>query len=281
MSIQEKKANINGINTFYIESGQGELIVFLHGVPSYSYLWHNTMTFLEDNFRVIAPDLPGYAKSDSLPDYTLETYGQWLDGFCQFVGQNQKITLVVHDVGGMIGVDYALKYRDRIERLIITDTILTEDDLTLFMKLFLGRAGLWLYYKQNKTMFKMFLRNVAFNQIEKISNEKLDKYFDIYKRDKKERAFKKALADFRALPVDHITSRFGEIVFPTLIIWAEKDKLLPLSIAERMKNAIEGANLVTIENAGHFFQEEEPQKLATHVKEFIHRTSNKKTATTV
>jgi cis-3-alkyl-4-acyloxetan-2-one decarboxylase len=117
---------VNGNNMHYLDEGQGEAIVMLHGNPTWSYFYRHLVLGLRANFRCLVPDHIGMGLSakpsaDAYP-YTLsrrvDDLSQWLD---QVLPQGQ-ITLVVHDWGGMIGLAWAVANPTRIKRLVILNT---------------------------------------------------------------------------------------------------------------------------------------------------------------
>lgn len=120
----ESQKDISGVSTFFLNGGKGEPIIFLHGVPSFSFLWRKVMSKLIDNFAVYAPDLPGYARSEAPADYSLDGYSKWLLEFCNYCS-NKKINLVVHDAGGPISLAFALKHQERVKRLVVMNTIVS------------------------------------------------------------------------------------------------------------------------------------------------------------
>lgn len=122
-----------GIAMSYLDEGpsDGELVVMLHGNPSWSYLWRHLVSGLSDRYRCIVPDHIGMGlsdKPDDAPDaqprydYTLQSRVDDLDRLLQHLGITGPITLAVHDWGGMIGFGWALSHHAQVKRLVITNT---------------------------------------------------------------------------------------------------------------------------------------------------------------
>jgi haloalkane dehalogenase len=113
-----KYAEVLGSKMHYIESGEGDPIVFIHGIPTSSYLWRNIIPYLNDYGRCIALDLIGCGKSDKLKSvaYTLDDHIRYVEAFIKNLNL-QKITLVVHGWGSVIGLDYAAKYPENIRAI--------------------------------------------------------------------------------------------------------------------------------------------------------------------
>lgn len=115
-----------GIRMHYLDEGQGEPVLMLHGNPSWSYYWRKLVLGLRDGYRCIVPDHVGMGLSDKPGDkayrYTLQSRVDDLDALMAHLDLGEKITLAVHDWGGMIGFGWALKHAHRIKRLVILNT---------------------------------------------------------------------------------------------------------------------------------------------------------------
>lgn len=112
----------------YVDVGEGEPVVFLHGNPTSSFLWRNVIPYLSDGYRCIAPDLIGMGDSDKLPDsgpgsYTLSEHREYLDGLLSQLDLGDRVTLVVHDWGSGLGFDWANRHRDRIGGIAYMEAI--------------------------------------------------------------------------------------------------------------------------------------------------------------
>ena len=272
MDISETKQRVAGIETFYLHGGKGRPIIFLHGVPSSSYLWRNVMSPLGEDFSCYAPDLPGYAGSGNPPSFSLAEYSKWLFNFKNFVAKGEKVNLVVHDLGGPIGLSYLLEHPQEVDRLVIMDTIFSSKDLNFLMKIIINPGVVWAYLTlTNRTGFKWVMKQTIY-QKDKLDEDTINRYYQVFLRDKKERTteriFNLVKADLDKIVGDNIS----QITCPTLILWAEKDFALPLSIAAKITAKIKNSTLKILPNCGHFSQEDEPGKVASAIKEFLEIT---------
>lgn len=118
-----KTITIDGQQMSYVDEGQGETILFVHGTPSWSFEWRGLIKALAPNYRCIAPDHIGFGLSAKPKDYnyTSQQHAANLDAFITALGLTD-IILVVHDFGGPIGLNYAVNNPDNIKRLIILNT---------------------------------------------------------------------------------------------------------------------------------------------------------------
>ena len=117
--------DIRGFRYHYIDEGQGDPILMVHGNPTWSYYFRHLILDLKNKYRVIVPDHIGCGLSSKPDDqaysYTLADRIHDLELFCQALDLN-KLTLVLHDWGGMIGLGFATAHVEKIKRLIITNT---------------------------------------------------------------------------------------------------------------------------------------------------------------
>ena len=117
-----------GLSMSYLDEGprDGEVVVMLHGNPSWSYYWRNLVSGLSDRYRCIVPDHIGMGFSakpdDSAYDYTLQSRVDDLAALLGHLGIDGPVTVAVHDWGGMIGFGWALTHAEQVKRLVITNT---------------------------------------------------------------------------------------------------------------------------------------------------------------
>ncbi|MGY1844666.1 haloalkane dehalogenase [Modestobacter sp. SYSU DS0875] len=114
----------------YVDVGEGDPIVFLHGNPTSSYLWRNVIPHVQHLGRCIAPDLIGMGESDKLPDpgpgsYSFDRHAEFLAGFLDAVGVTERVTLVLHDWGSGLGFDWAAQHPDAVRGIAFTEAIVT------------------------------------------------------------------------------------------------------------------------------------------------------------
>ena len=124
----KKFVNVNGRQMAYVERGEGDPIVFLHGNPTSSYLWREVMAQCEGSGRLLAPDLIGMGDSDKLEDsgpdsYRFVEHAAYLDGWFEAVGATDNVTLVIHDWGSALGFDWANRQRDRVKGICYMEAI--------------------------------------------------------------------------------------------------------------------------------------------------------------
>ena len=122
-------AQVNGNWMHYLDEGKqnADILLMLHGNPSWSFLFRKPVQALKENYRCLVPDHIGMGLSDK-PDqidyqHTLSNRVDDLEQLLDQLDVNKNITLILHDWGGMIGMTYACRFPDRIKRLVITNTV--------------------------------------------------------------------------------------------------------------------------------------------------------------
>ena len=112
---ERQKVEVHGLNMAYVERGEGDPIVFVHGNPTSSYLWRNVLPHAESKGRCVALDLIGMGDSDKLPEsgpesYTFAEHRYYFDAALEALGVRDNVTLVVHDWGSALGFDWAHRH---------------------------------------------------------------------------------------------------------------------------------------------------------------------------
>ncbi|MGI9595768.1 MAG: haloalkane dehalogenase [Acidimicrobiales bacterium] len=130
---QKKNATVEGRTMAYVDEGEGDAIVFLHGNPTSSYLWRNIMPHVADQGRIIAPDLIGMGDSEKLPDtgpesYTFVEHRRYLHGLLDQLDLGNRVTLVIHDWGSALGFNWAHLNPDRVLGIAYMEAIVKPID---------------------------------------------------------------------------------------------------------------------------------------------------------
>jgi haloalkane dehalogenase len=181
---EKQRVNVKGLEMAYVEIGQGDPILFLHGNPTSSYLWRNIMPHLVERGRCIAPDLIGMGDSDKLPrsavfSYTYAQHRQYLDGFIDAVAPDGPVTLVIHDWGSALGFDWARRHSERVAGIAYMEAVLAPLEWETFPAEFRpvfeamrSPAGEALVLEQN-----IFIEQILPGAIQrKLSEEEMNEY---------------------------------------------------------------------------------------------------------
>lgn len=125
---EKKRQRVAGHEMAYVEVGEGDPIVLLHGNPTSSYLWRNVIPHLQSLGRCIAPDLIGMGDSEKLPDsgpgsYRFVEHRRHLDALLEALHVRERVTLVLHDWGSALGFDWANRHRDAVKGIAYMEAI--------------------------------------------------------------------------------------------------------------------------------------------------------------
>lgn len=129
MPYQKQFVDVDGLRLAYVEEGQGDPIVLLHGNPTSSYLWRNVVPHLVNSGRVIVPDLVGQGDSDKLPAeqgperYSFEVVYDYLNKQLAALGCDANVTLVIHDWGSALGFHWAQHHADAVNGIAYMEGI--------------------------------------------------------------------------------------------------------------------------------------------------------------
>lgn len=260
----------------YVDEGQGEPVVFVHGTPTWSFVWRQQIKSLSRTHRCIAPDHLGFGLSDKPADfaYTPEAHARNLE---QLIGhlQLKDITLVVHDFGGPIGLNYALRHPENVKRIVLLNTwmwSLEEERQIMKISSFMsGSVGRFLYL--NLGFSPRMLLPKGYHERRHLSKDVLRHYLKPLNnaRNRLGTWYFAAALKASASWFDQLWQQREKLRgIPMLILWGEKDALLPLSLLEKWQKTYPEAT-VRRYKAGHFVQEEKGGEIADALKEFMPR----------
>ena len=286
MPYQKHSGEVLGRKMAYVEVGQGDPIVFLHGNPTSSYLWRNIIPFLADRGRCIAPDLIGMGDSEKLPEsdpnaYTFVEHRRYLDALLVALGVERQVTLVVHDWGSALGFDWANRHRDAIRGIAYMEAIVqpltwtqwNEQARSIFQG-FRSPAGEKLILERN-----LFVEAVLPGSIQrKLTDAEMEEYRRPYREPGESR--RPTLTWPRQIPIDGEPADVTEIVrqyaawlattpLPKLFINAEPGAILigsQRAFCRTWPNQTE----VTVPGS-HFIQEDSPDQIGEALAAWYHQ----------
>ncbi|MES0491970.1 MAG: alpha/beta fold hydrolase [Leptospirales bacterium] len=257
-----KTENIDGYKMSYVDEGVGDNLLFIHGTPSWSFEFRKLIVGLKGKFRCIAPDHIGFGLS-AKPigiDYSPAGHAIRLKLFIEKL-QLKQIHLVVHDFGGPVGLSTAMEIPGNILSISILNTWMWSlneySHFTTPAKLIQTGLGKFLYEKLNFSA-KVLIKGGFFDK-RKLTKRIHDQYKNAQDKDARKAAYQFALSLLGASSwYDELWDKRFELQnIPTTIFWGMNDKLLPANLLlDKWKVGFPNANVIEIENAGHFPQEE-------------------------
>lgn len=269
-----------GIRLAYVDAGSGPAVLLLHGEPTWSFLWRKVMPpLLAAGFRCIAPDLPGFGRSDKPIEDSWYSYERHTAAIVSLVDHLKlaHATFVMHDWGGPIGLRVATIERpNAVSRLVVMDTGIFTGDQTM--------SDEWLRFRA----FVAAHPDVPIPRLIRGGCKRPvpDEVFAAYDAPFPTAASKAGARRFPELiPLtpDAPSAAAGRAVFdrlsldqrPVLVLWADSDRVLPVdpvgrAFARLFRRAEE---LVVIEDAGHFLQEDQGEVVGNTVADWLRRTA--------
>ncbi|HST32385.1 MAG TPA: haloalkane dehalogenase [Solirubrobacteraceae bacterium] len=258
---EQQYREVDGLRLAHIDEGEGAPVIFMHGEPTWSFLWRKVIPPVRDaGFRCVAPDLAGFGGSDKPTDIGWYSYDRHSELAATLLTDLdlRGATIVVHDWGGPIGLRLAVEHPERIERIVILDT-----------GLFTGRQRMtdaW-------TAFRDFVERtedlpIGFLVRGACKHDPGDDVVAAYDAPYPNAASK---AGARAFPLliprapdepgaaagQRVQDSLREDKRPKLVLWADSDPILPPNVGERFAEAVGAAAPRPIEDASHFLQEDQ------------------------
>ena len=275
---------VKGKNLAYIDEGEGDAIVFIHGNPTSSYLWRNIAPNFNSSHRVIVPDLMGMGDSEKLdgidnPGYSFNGQYDYLEEFLDQLNLGQQIHLVIHDWGCGLGLKYARLHSDSILSISFMEGVtvpLTWDQWpytgTKIFKLFRSEAGEELILDKNFFVERLLLHDPINPMSEESKNEYLRPFVNSGEDRRPTLTFPRNIP-FNEEPLDthneikmnadfHSTSDI-----PKLFINADPGFLLVGTQRDEVRSWV-NTKEVTVKG-NHFIQEDSPEDITNHIKDFL------------
>jgi haloalkane dehalogenase len=264
---------LDGLRLAHLDEGTGPPVLFVHGEPTWSFLWRKVIPPVRDaGFRCIAPDLVGFGRSDkprALDFYSYDRHVALAATLLEDLDV-RGATIVVHDWGGLIGLRLAVEHAERIERLVILDT-----------GLFTGRQRMTATW----TAFRDFVERTEDLPVGMLvrggcKTDPGEEVIAAYDAPYPNAASK---AGARAFPLlvpsspDAPGAAAGRRVLDamhedrraTLMLWGDSDAVLPLAVAERFAKAIGRPAPRVIADAGHFLQEDQGPLIGSLIADWL------------
>ncbi len=266
---------VDGAQLHYIDEGQGEVILFVHGTPSWSFEFRNVIKYLSKKYRCIALDHIGFGLSDkpSGYDYSIQNHTATLLKLINHLQLNQ-FTMLVHDFGGIIGLAAAEQIPDKISKLIILNTwcrSIQDEPEYKKMKGILGSPLMPFLYRYFNFSAKYILP-AAFGERSRLTPEVHQQYLKPF-GNAGERNGTVSFAKSLLRDQDYYES-IGKMLpvlknKPVLIIWGMKDAFITEKHLLWMQEQFPTAEVVKYEDAGHFVLEEKSVVAGPVIEAFL------------
>lgn len=262
---QEKSVTIFGAKIRYLEAGDAAKpnVILLHGLGGQAENWQFNIAALSAKYHVIALDQIGFGKSDKpMLKYRVGTYVDFLDKFMSEL-KIEKASLVGNSLGGWVSALTAIKYPNRVEKIVLADAAgLRPNDIDFKLIYSLNYST----RDEVRTLVKMVFYNQTIFGSEPFIEESMRQRVlanDAYTIN--------SLIESIKREEDFLDGRLSTIKKPTLIIWGKQDGLLKLADGERFNREIAGSQFVVFDQCGHVPQVEKAVDFNAEVLKFLEK----------
>jgi haloalkane dehalogenase len=267
--------DVDGGRMHYVDEGSGDPLLFLHGNPTWSFLFRRLVKAFRGEYRCVAPDHLGCGLSDKP-----QTWRYDLAGHVENVEKLalaldlRRITLVVHDWGGPIGFGFARRHPERIARLVVTNTAAFPAKAPLRLRIcrapwigevlvrqlngFAGLATSLAVTRPLSNAARKGYRLPYRNPDDRVAIARFVQDIPLSPRDRsweELRAIEASLESFRSLPA--------------CILWGERDAVFTPAFREEWQRRLPGATVLRLPDAGHWLFEDEPERIETFLRAFL------------
>ena len=275
-----------GLSMSYLDEGprDGEVVVMLHGNPSWSYYWRTLVSGLSDKYRCIVPDHIGMGFSDKPDDadydYTLQSRVDDVEALLKHLGITGPVTLAVHDWGGMIGFGWALSHAAQVKRLVVTNTAAfpLPQAKPMPWQIALGRD--WKFGALIIRAFNAFSSGASYLGVERrMPAEVRRAYVSPYNNWKNRISTVRFMQDIplgtqdKAWPLlEEAGRRLPEFADrPAFLGWGLKDFVFDKHFLAGFRAALPDAEVHAYDDAGHYVLEDKHELLVPLIRDFLQR----------
>jgi pimeloyl-ACP methyl ester carboxylesterase len=258
----------------YVDRGPAdaaEVIVLLHGIPTWSYLYGAVLPLLEDHARIIAPDFIGHGWSDrrDVSDRSLEAQARMVIALLDSLSLD-RVHLVGHDTGGGVGLNLALDAPERLATLTLSNAV-AYDSWPIDDMIALGDPQ---WVRKDPAEIAEFVRGGlpdGISRPERLTKAWIEGIAAPYADAEGALSLIRNASALNTSHTSALTPLLGRIGTPTLLLWGVDDPWQRFSDAERLERDIPGAELVAVENASHWIPQDAPEEFARALMEFVSR----------
>jgi pimeloyl-ACP methyl ester carboxylesterase len=257
-TIRSKRIRINGLNVRYFTGGRGEPLLVLHGGNSHGGPWAKNLRQLAHKYTVYVPDLPGFGLSEKMEgSYFIPELADFINEFCAALGL-KSFYLMGHSMGGAIAASITLKHPEQVKKLILIDSMCMGKEIALWTRVlssppFAKSIGLAVINVMKGVRWAADAMFRSMEVIIPITEANL------------------IIGSSAITPRSQrlvLLHRLSEILVPTLIIWGDRDKVLPVKQAYAVATVIPDCRLKVL-SGGHCAYQERLPEFEETVREFL------------
>lgn len=268
---ESRFVTIDGHAVHYVDEGAGPTLLLLHGNPTWSFVYRDTIRALRNEFRCIAIDYPGFGLSSPAPGYRYlpEEHAGVVAAFADTLALS-GVTLVAHDWGGPIGLAVVEQRPAVFDGLVLANTWAWPIDalpVQLASRLLGGPLGRLLIGQ-----FNLFVNAMipAGHRLRKPTDDEMAHYRNALTAERRQASavLPRAITGSRAFLADVESGLPALTALPTLIVWGDSDIAFGNKELRRWEQMFTDHDTVIIEGAGHFVQSDAPERFATAIRDW-------------
>jgi pimeloyl-ACP methyl ester carboxylesterase len=279
-AVSPERFRIRGREISYRRAGSGPAILLIHGMASSSTTWNEVIPLLGRDWTVVAPDLPGHGESTNPGgDYSLGAYASWIRDLMVAL-EIPSATLVGHSLGGGVAMQAAYQFPERCERLVLVNSGGLGKEVALLLRLlsfpgseFVLSAGCSPGVVTAGRSVGGWLRRAGLRPTASLAE--IGRCYESLSRPAARTALLhtlRSVIDSGGQRVNAADRLHLAAEVPTLIVWGERDRIIPAAHARAAHEAIAGSGLEIFPESGHFPQLEQPELFARTVTGFVRST---------
>jgi len=251
----------------YYDEGEGDPVVLLHGIPTNSYLFAKAVGPIAEGRRVIAPDMVGYGNSQMTDDFdrSIRAQEQMIRGLVEDLGLG-TIDFVGHDLGGGVGLRYAVHHADAVERLVLSNSVAYDSwPIKTITDLGLPESARDNSPADVQGMLDGLFRSTLY------ADDPDESFIEAMKAPwNSEEGVTSLVRNAVGTNTSHTTEVDpSEVTADTLLLWGLEDEFQPVQWAERLEEDIPSCELVGLEESNHWVPADRHEAFRDHCAEFL------------
>jgi len=268
--IESGRCQVGDHQMAYLRAGQGDPVLLVHGITTYTFIWRNILPELAKTHDVIAVDLLGCGQSDMPLDvsYAIKDHAATLHKFATALGLD-RFHFVGHDLGGGMGQIFAINHPDQLRSLSLLNTVAY--DFWPVQPISAMRTPIvrqLLMASLDLGMFRLVVKRGIYNQ-DRVTDDLMSLFMAPFKTKQGRKAFLHFARCLNNHNLTEIEDQLRKLDLPVLIMRGENDPYLSADIAQKLHREIPGSRLSLLPQAGHFFQEDVPLQISAELTAFF------------
>lgn len=269
---------IHGYRRAFVHAGQGPALLLIHGIGDCSDTWASVIARLAKNYTVIAPDLLGHGRSDKpRADYSVAGYANAMRDLLSVLGVD-RVTAVGHSLGGGVALQFAYQYPDRCERLVLVGSGGVSREVNPVLRVAAAPVASDVVLPLLQYAPTQWLVRQGLNLAQKLGTDLGRDAPDLLRvlqalPDATARAAflrtLRAVVDSRGQVITMLDRCYLTRGMPTLLVWGDRDPIIPFHHAQIAHAAMPGSRLEVFENAGHFPHHFAPDHFVEVLHDFL------------